>query len=113
MSIKFPIFTACAVSALTLATSALAAPPLMSVVVSDHTYSVRVPLGDLDLTHEANAVIAFGRIHYAAKLVCGPDTSNLDLTAGAAYRACVRSATQHAVGRLGAPLVIALAGRQA
>ena len=72
--------------------------------------SVRVKLADLDLANPAGAAVGLRRIHQAAKEICGSEPSFGDLDMGRIYRACVDDAVDHAVDRLGNPMVAALNG---
>lgn len=97
-------------SALTaLATLGFAASVNASPSNDQDTVSVKVQLADLDLSSNAGAQIAYGRIKSAAKAVCGEPASPLEAITGV-YRQCVNDATSRAVDRLGNPIVSAMNG---
>lgn len=91
-----------ALSAAVMATTAFAAPADPDAV------SVKVRIGDLNLSETNGASIALGRIDGAARQICGEAPSNVDLGGSAIYRRCIASAVGNGVASLGAPLVTAM-----
>lgn len=71
-----------------------------------------VRYGDLNLSHEADARVLYGRIRAAAKAVC-PDIEERSIAAQMKQRACVRGAVENAVERVSSPLLSALHEGQA
>jgi UrcA family protein len=67
-----------------------------------------VRFSELDLTREQGARVLIGRIERAARLVCGPEPSQLSLSEHQAFRGCVTQATFRSVRRVDAPLVTAI-----
>lgn len=102
------LFAAAAALALSLAASAQAAPPASRF--DPDIVSVRVPLIDLNLNHEAGARTALQRIRNAARQVCGDPSPSL-LHQSARYRDCQRDAVDRAVATLGIPTVTAVNAR--
>ena len=96
-----------ALAALGFAASVNAAPP-----TDQDTTSVTVKLADLDLSSNAGAQVAYGRIRSAAKAICGEPASPIEAISGV-YRQCVDGSTRRALDRLGAPMVSAMNGRGA
>jgi UrcA family protein len=92
-----------AIAAMSLSASAFAAPS------GDTEVSVKVSLAGINLQSQAGAQVAVGRIHFAARQICGEETT-ADLGARARYSACMNQVTQRAVARLDSPLVTALNG---
>ena len=72
--------------------------------------SVRVKLADLDLANPAGAAAGLRRIHQAAKEICGPEPGLAVLEMRQIYRNCIDDAVDHAVDRLGNPIVSAMNG---
>ncbi len=72
------------------------------------TVSVVVRFNELDLMREGGARTLLGRIHQAAKTVCGPEPARISLYMHQAYRGCVTRSVGAAVQQLNAPLVTAL-----
>jgi len=92
------------------AAPAAAAPAIGDVrpVAGLHgVFETTVPLGDLDLDRASGAEIAFERIEFAARRVCGVRPSPMDTVAAHNHRACVSLAVDNAVAALDAPLVAA------
>jgi UrcA family protein len=72
--------------------------------------SVRVNFADLDINDPAGADALLKRIGQAAVTVCGGEPSAPLLDAGLAeYQQCREDAIRHAVRRLNAPMVTAVA----
>jgi len=72
------------------------------------TVSIKVSVADLDLTAEAGARIALGRIRTAANMICGPEPSPVQIDRFTAYKACVKADVDAAVATLDRPLLTAL-----
>jgi UrcA family protein len=72
------------------------------------TVSVVVRFNELDLMREEGARTLLGRIHQAAKTVCGPEPARISLFMHQAYRRCMTQSVGAAVQQLNAPLVTAL-----
>lgn len=69
-----------------------------------------VHYGDLDLTHETDAHVLYGRIHTAARRVC-PDSEAPPIERNRirkAQRECVRIAVNKAIADVNSPLLTAL-----
>jgi UrcA family protein len=69
--------------------------------------STRVRLGDLDLTTSNGAQAAMGRIHRAAREVCGPDPDVRDFDSRRQFDQCIDQAETRAVASLDMPMVTA------
>lgn len=72
------------------------------------TTSVAVSYADLDIASAAGAKTLYARIRSAARKVCGPEPSGLDLHGMAAYDACFQGAVSRAVHRVGSDRLQAL-----
>lgn len=93
-----------------LAVPASAAPAIGEVrpVPGLHrVFETTVPLGDLELGRASGAQAALDRIRFAARKVCGPRPSPLQVLATQNDRACVALAIDNAVAALDAPQVTA------
>ena len=84
------------------------APPAHAADPDIATQSRTVSYADLDLTHQAGVQTLKGRIHAAAKSVCGSSNEGLD-TIGA-YEACVKQAEGRAVADVDVPMLTAAYG---
>jgi len=76
------------------------------------TVSIKVSVGDLNISSEAGAKVALERIRVAARSICGPAPSAA-LPRTMDYAPCVRNITDRAVASLDSPLVTALNGAPA
>jgi UrcA family protein len=87
-----------------------AAPPLALAPTDDsHFPDVVVNTGDLDLSQAGGAKAMLARLRTAASTACGGQPSMpTDLATVQAWRDCVRTRLDTAVGQVGAPLVAAL-----
>jgi UrcA family protein len=103
MTTKTILTAVAAFAAMSVSASAFAAPP------SDTDVSVKVSLAGVDLQSQAGAQVALGRIHFAARQICGEEATP-DLGDRAQYRACMDQVTQRAVAKLGSAVVTALNG---
>jgi UrcA family protein len=70
--------------------------------------SVKVAIGDLNLSNGAGAATALRRIHNAAGSICGARPYALDLERTAEYRECMATTVGQAVASLASPGVTAL-----
>jgi UrcA family protein len=73
------------------------------------TVSVKVSLAGVDLQSPPGAEVALGRIHQAARQVCGVEAAD-DLAGRARYAACLSEVTDRAVASLDNRMVTALNG---
>jgi len=92
------------------AVPAFAAPVIGKVrpVAGLHrVFETTVPLGDLKLDRASGAQAALDRIRFAARKVCGPQPSPMQVVARQNDRACVALAIDNAVAALDAPQVTA------
>jgi UrcA family protein len=103
MTIKTLLTAVAAFAAMAVSASAFAAP------TSDTQVSVKVSLAGVDLQSQAGAQVALGRIHVAARQICGEEPTDA-LDGRAQYRACMAQVTDRAVAKLGSPTVAALNG---
>ena len=87
------------------------AAPAADLGRSSDFVSVRVNLADLDLGDRSGAEVGLQRIRRAASEICGPSPYVGDLALEGSYRACLATAIDGAVDRLGKPTVSALDGR--
>ena len=75
---------------------------------SDDVASMKVQYADLTLSSPAGAKAMLQRIHQAANVVCGPQsTSQIDRVARL-HEACVKQAISGSVRQLNVPMVTAL-----
>ena len=98
-----------AVAAIGCAAGIHAAPSSHPIYASE-TVSVRVKLADLNLATPAGAAAGLRRIHIAAREACGPDEGFAFFELRRIYQRCVDDSVDHAVDRLGNPIVSALNG---
>ncbi|MEI9965228.1 MAG: UrcA family protein [Caulobacteraceae bacterium] len=70
--------------------------------------AIRIRADDLNLFGQPGAFALIGRIQGAARQVCAPEPSAVDLRDMADYRRCVADAVERAVHDTGEPLVIAI-----
>jgi UrcA family protein len=105
MFIKSMLTAMAAVAALGLAGSAAA----QTSSSDPGSVSRRISFADLNLANQAGAKAMLRRIRFAAGDVCVRTQDDL-LDLYAQYNACVKTATNRAVERLGNPLVTALNG---
>jgi UrcA family protein len=75
--------------------------------------SVRISYADLNLSNPAGARKMMGRIHHAARAICGEPDSNNDLAGWAQQRACVEITVSDALRSLDNPTVTAFSERNA
>lgn len=68
---------------------------------ADAPLSVRVHVGDLDLTTRAGVETLYTRIHNAAHVVCGPYEGGIGVAPFLAWRKCVDHAMDSAIARVG------------
>jgi UrcA family protein len=73
--------------------------------------TVRVPVGDLNLGTEPGATVALTRISSAAREICGPAPTLMDLNQSARYQACLNRTVGTAVASANQPMLTAVAGR--
>src|SRR5476649_928425 len=74
--------------------------------------SVNVSIADLNLASSSGAKVVLGRIHAAARTICG-DEPDIRLTERfAIYQSCLKTTVDRTVASLGAPLVTAMSGGQ-
>ena len=76
------------------------------------TISLKVFVGDLNISNEAGAKVALERIRAAARSICGSEPS-APLSRTMVYAPCVRNITDRAVASLDSPVVTALNGGRA
>jgi UrcA family protein len=74
--------------------------------------SVRVSIAGLDISSPAGAKAVLGRIHQAARSICGAEPVVQDLSGRAAYSRCVSAITDRTVAALANPVVTAMNGGQ-
>lgn len=72
--------------------------------------SIKVHVGDLDLSTSEGAKAALSRIHKAAQQICGPDQDLKDLNSRSQFDQCVSQAVDRAVASLDRPMVTAANG---
>lgn len=93
--------------------SALAALAGSGAVLAEppkETFSRTVSFADLDLTTSAGAATLYGRIENAARIVCGPMPTAVDVASSQDWQACYRGAISGAVRQVDQPTLTALHG---
>lgn len=93
----------------TFAIAALAAFVLAAgapAFAADFGDQARVQYSDLNLSTPQGAKAMVGRIHAAAKAVCGEEPANTDLNGQHDWKACVSTTETNALKSLNAPLVV-------
>lgn len=90
-------------AALTYGATAAAGPRAHS-----HQRVATVFVGDLDLAVERDARALYERIGYAARSICTAEVLSFDARRALNRRQCIEKAIADAVGRAGAPLVMAI-----
>jgi len=73
--------------------------------------SVAVNYSDLNVSKEDGASMLIGRIEAAARVACGPEPDNRDLTEHPLFVKCYNDAENNAIDHLGNPVVSRLANR--
>ncbi|HEY2753866.1 UrcA family protein [Phenylobacterium sp.] len=101
-------FTAIAFVAAGLSTGAASAHTPYRAGDDGSVRHVVVRYSELDLTHEEGARVLLGRIHQAARTVCGPEPSGLSIDEYQRYTACINESTETTVQRVHAPMVSAI-----
>jgi UrcA family protein len=74
----------------------------------DDQITIRVSVGDLNLSSEAGAQAALARIHHAAQDICGGDGNRTSLTEQAKLHACIDSTVERAMAASNLPTLIAV-----
>lgn len=93
----------------TLTFAALAAFVLAAgapAFANDFGDQARVQYSDLNLSTPQGAKAMVGRIHSAAKAVCGEEPANTDLASQHDWKVCVSTTEAQALKALNAPLVV-------
>jgi UrcA family protein len=94
-----PLISALATIALvTFSQSATAEAPF-----STRTKQITLSFGDLNVHSEVGAGVLLNRLRMAARIVCGPEPTFLDLSGRHFYDACRKSALDDAVAAIGSP----------
>jgi len=78
---------------------------------SRQTVSVAVNFSDLNVSKEEGASMLIGRIEAAARVACGPEPDNRNLTGHPLFVKCYNEAENNAIDHLGNPVVSRLANR--
>ena len=110
MFAKTTVASVAAIATLACAASTHAAPAT-DASSDPSAISVNVSIADLNLASPSGARAVLGRIHAAARTICG-DEPDIRLTERfAIYQSCLKTTVNRTVASLDAPLVTAMNGR--
>jgi UrcA family protein len=92
----------------TIALAAFSQSATAQASLSMKTKQMTISFGDLNVHSEVGAGVLLNRMRLAARIVCGPEPTFLDLRGRHTFDACRKNALDNAVAAVGTPEVVAI-----